>query len=123
MEFGGNAFTFGKPSITQNSINKMTPNNNIMPTPFEYMGNLGGDNIDMVENSIAYPSLNSVMEDSNRSIAGMHIGGSRANMGGQNEQNLQFGLNFDEINNQNFDFGANAQNAFDFQVNDFNFDK
>ena len=32
-------------------------------------------------------------------------------------------LNFDEINNQNFDFGANTQNAFDFQVNDFNFDK
>ena len=124
IEFGGNAFTFGKQSINlnTNSINKITSNNNVMSNPFECMTNVG-DNIDGVESSIAYPSLNSVMEDSNRSIAGMHIGGSRANMGGQNEQNLQFGLNFEEINNQNFDFGANAQNAFDFQVNDFNFDK
>ena len=89
---------------------------------------MGGNEL---ENSVAYPSLTSVMEEgNNKSISNIHMmDTNKKSINGipfaYAEQTLQFGVNFDEINNQNFDTNnqINNNDGFNFQVNDFNFDK
>lgn len=131
--FGQNAFVFGNKNPTTNTTSSIVQSSNINDVKNSKMmydfnpGELGGNEL---ENSVAYPSLTSVMDDgTNRSISSIHLDGKKSinpyATGNPGEQNLQFGLNFDEINNQNFDSAVQNQNNdnFNFQVNDFNFDK
>ena len=141
--FGQSNFVFGannneskisKPNFNFGSSSIMSSNNNpasISNTKGMYdfnPGELGGNEL---ENSVAYPSLTSVMEEgNNKSISNIHMmDTNKKSINGipfaYAEQTLQFGVNFDEINNQNFDTNnqINNNDGFNFQVNDFNFDK
>ena len=103
--FGQNAFVFGNKNPTTNTTSSIVQSSNINDVKNSKMmydfnpGELGGNEL---ENSVAYPSLTSVMDDgTNRSISSIHLDGKKSinpyatvNPG---EQNLQFGLNFDEI--------------------------
>jgi hypothetical protein len=121
--FGKNNFNFGnreKVVDFNNNIKDNIIDNNKGLYDFNPGGEFNNNNSEF-ENSVQYPSLNSVLDEKDAKIMQQE----QFNFG----KNFEFEMGgFDEINNQNFNFdnnmnnNNNINNQFNFQDNDFNFD-
>lgn len=114
FDFNKSVFQFGNESNKQNLVPIQTNMNN------KEMYDFNPTNSDN-EVSISYPNLSSVLDDS------IIVKGAQFNHNNDNN-NLQFGFKFDEVNNQNIELnlGENVNGnpeTFNFQIDDFNFEK
>ena len=138
FDFKSGNFMFGnrESSINQNVINGLQGidnSNNFNNDKNNYDFNPGDPVPIDLENSIQYPSLNSVVGDNeiknsnfNNFNFDIPVGNNNIfdnqNMGNNNkDSDFQFGFGFDEINNQNFNNQGN--NDFFGNSTNFNFDK
>ena len=134
FDFKSGNFMFGnrENSINQNVINGLQgiDNSQIVNNDKNNYEFNPGDPVSIdLENSIQYPSLNSVVGDNeiknNNFNFDIPVGNNNIfdnqNMGNNNKDyDFQFGFGFDDINNQNFN---NNQGSDFFGDTNFNFDK
>ncbi len=137
FDFKSGNFMFGnrENSINQNVINGLQgiDNSHIVNNDKKNYEFNPGDPVSIdLENSIQYPSLNSVVGDNeiknsnfNNFNFDIPVGNNNIfdnqNMGNNNkDSDFQFGFGFDDINNQNFN---NNQGSDFFGDTNFNFDK